>query len=98
MKYFGKDAGDDQKTAMLHGELRCNDHDYEKIVERLFEINEDLELLSDDIEKFSICEMAKLVIPENLKYQAKLKFVNKGGKNLCDEEEIINLFLVSRRS
>jgi hypothetical protein len=27
MKYFGKDAADDQKTAMLRGELRCNDHD-----------------------------------------------------------------------
>ena len=76
---------------MLRGELRCNDHDYEKIAERLFEINKDLELLSDDIEKFSIREMAKLVIPENLKYQAKLKFVNKGGKNLRDEEEIIDL-------
>ncbi len=35
--------------------------------------------------------MAKLVIPENLKYPAKLKFVDKGRKNLCDEEEIINL-------
>ncbi len=35
--------------------------------------------------------MAKLVIPENLKYPAKLKFVNKGGKNLRNEEEIINL-------
>ena len=91
VKYFGKDAADDQKTAMLRGELRCNDQDYEKIAERLFEINKDLELLSDDIEKFSIREMAKLIIPENLKYQAKLKFVDKGGKNLRDEEEIIDL-------
>jgi hypothetical protein len=35
--------------------------------------------------------MAKLVIPENLKYQAKLKFADKGGKNLRNKEEIIDL-------
>jgi hypothetical protein len=38
-----------------------------------------------------IREMAKLIIPENLKPQAKLQYIDKGGKNLRDEEEIINL-------
>ena len=58
---------------------------------RLFKINQDLDLLSDAISKLSIREMAKLVIPENLKNQAKLKFVDKGGKNRCNNEEIIDL-------
>ena len=73
MKYFGKAAADDQKTLMLRGELRCNDHDNKKVSEQLFKINQDLKLLNKDIDKFSICKMAKLVIPKNLKYPAKLK-------------------------
>jgi hypothetical protein len=58
---------------------------------QLFEINQDLELFGKDVEKFLIGEMAKLIIPENLKYQAKLKYVDKCGKNLRHEEEIIDL-------
>jgi hypothetical protein len=35
--------------------------------------------------------MEKLIIPKNLKPQAKLKYIDKGGNNLHDEEEIIDL-------
>lgn len=91
VKYFGKDAADDQKTAMLQGELQCNNHNYKKVREWLIKINQDLKLLNKDINKFSILKMAKLVIPKNLKYQAKRKFIDKGSKNLCNEEEIIDL-------
>ena len=54
-------------------------------------MNRDLELLGKDANKFLICEMSKLIIPKNLKYQAKVKHVDKGGKNLCNEEGIIDL-------
>jgi hypothetical protein len=91
MKYLGKDAADDHKIAMQRGELRYDDQDHDKVAERLFEINRDLELLGKDVEKFTIREMAKLIIPENLKPQAKLKHINKGGKNLRNKEEIIDL-------
>jgi hypothetical protein len=65
--------------------------DHGKVTERLFEINQDLEHLSKDVNTFLIRKMVKLIIPENLKYQAKHKCVDKGGKNLRNKEEIIDL-------
>jgi hypothetical protein len=91
MKYLGKDAADNQKIAMQRGELQCDNCDYDKVAERLFKINRDLELLGKDIEGFSIQEMAKHIIPQNLKYQAKIKYIDKDGKNLHHEEGIIDL-------
>jgi hypothetical protein len=40
---------------------------------------------------FQFAKWRNLLTPKILKYQAKLKFVDKGGKNLCNEEEIIDL-------
>ena len=62
-----------------------------QVAEPLFEINRYLKLLGKDVEKFMFCEKAKLIIPENLKPPAKLKCSDKGRKNLCDGEEIIDL-------
>ena len=52
------------------------------VVERLFEINEDLELLGDKVGKFLIHEMARRVIPNTLKTAASLRFYDKGGEDL----------------
>jgi hypothetical protein len=60
-------------------------------VERVFEINEHLELLGEEVGKFSIREMARQVIPNSLKHTAGLHFYDKGGEDLCDADEIIEL-------
>ena len=57
-KYLGKDAIEDQRDAMEFGELKYEGHDHVSIVERLFEINDDLELFGEEVGKFSIREMA----------------------------------------
>ena len=97
VKYLGKDAADDQKIAMQCGELQGDDHDHDKVAERLFEINRDLELLGEDVEGFSIREMAKHIIPENLKYKAKIKYVDKGGKIFATKRKLLISVAVSKR-
>ena len=44
----------------------------------LFEINNDIELFSKEVEGFPIQEMARKIIPQTLKPQARLKYVDKG--------------------
>jgi hypothetical protein len=48
-------------------------------------------LFREDEDKFPIHEMVRKGIPQTLKPQAQLKFVQKGGKELHDEEEIYEL-------
>ena len=90
-KYLGKDAIEDQREAMEFGELKYDGHDHTAAVEQLFEINDNLELLGEDVSKFSIREMAKRIIPKNLKTSANLKYYDKCGDNLRDKEDIIEL-------
>ena len=44
---------------MEYGNLTYDGHDHTSVVEPLFEINEDLELLSEEVGKFTIQEMAR---------------------------------------
>jgi hypothetical protein len=90
-KYLGKEAIDDQRDAMEFGELKYEGHDHTGAVERLFEINDDLELFGEDADKFSDREMARRVIPKNLKTAASLKFYDKGGDELRDRNDILEL-------
>jgi hypothetical protein len=60
-------------------------------MEQLSGINDDQELLSKEINTFSVQEMAKRIIPKNLKTAANPKYYDKCGDNLRDKEEIIEL-------
>ena len=90
-KYLGSATIDHQKDAMENGQLRYEGTDHEKTVERLFQINEDIELLSDDAEPFTMREMVRKIIPQNLKPAAKLKYLDKGGAKLREKDEVIEL-------
>ena len=65
-QYFGRKAAEDQKDAMENGELTYEGHDHFSVAERLFRINDQLEYLGTDVEKFSEKEMARKVIAKTL--------------------------------
>lgn len=90
-KHFVKHALDIKKDVMETGEMWYKGHNHEKVIEWLFQIKEDLELFSQDADKFLIRNMARKVIPRNLKTSAWLKYLNKAGNELCNKEEIIAL-------
>ena len=58
LKYLGKDAIEEQRDAMEYGNLTYDGHDHKSVMERLFEINKDLELFGEEVGKFTIREMA----------------------------------------
>ena len=60
-------------------------------VERLFQINGDLDLFGEDAEGYSLRDMARKIIPKNLKPSAKLKYIDKGGKELQDKQDILDM-------
>ena len=76
---------------MMMGELRYEGQDHEKAIEWIFEINDDTELFSEEAEGFPIREMARKIIPQMLKPQARLKYADKGGKLLREQEDILKL-------
>ena len=90
-KYLGRDATDIQRDAMMMGELHYDGQDHKKAVDQLFEINNNIELFSKEAEGFLIHQMARKIIPQTLKPQARLKYVNKGGKLLREQEDIFGL-------
>ena len=73
------------------GELHNKGQDHEKVIKRLFEINNDIKLFSEEAEGFPIHEMARKIIPQMMKPQARLKYIIKGGKQLCEQEDIFEL-------
>ena len=90
-KYLGKSAGDHQRDAMMEGKLTYEGHDHLAAAERLFQINEQIELLGPGIEKFSTREMARTIIPKNLKSKAKLKYHDKGGTHKTSRQDILDV-------
>lgn len=88
-KYLTERAVDHQKDAMENGELKYEGHDHLRVVERLFQINEDLDLFSENAEKYSMREMARKIIPKNLKANARLKYLDKGIDDLRDRDDIL---------
>jgi hypothetical protein len=90
-KFLGQDAIKEQRDVMEFGNLKYDGHDHTSVAERLFEIKEDLELFGKEVGKFSIQEMAQRIIPNTLKTAASLRFYDKGGEDLRDSKEIIEL-------
>ena len=54
-------------------------------------INDNIKLFSKEVEGFLIREMERKVIPQTLKPQARLKYVDKGGNQLREQEDIFEL-------
>ena len=92
-KYLGKNAADDQKDAMSDGEMYYEGYGHEKAAERLFQINKDLALMNAEVEPFTIREMIRKILPKNLKPKARLRYLDKGGKDKSSADEAIDLCL-----
>ena len=89
-KKLGKHYLVNQKDVMEAG-LPYEGHNHETMVERLFQINGDLGLFGEDAEPYSIRDMARKIIPKNLKPMARLKYIDKGGKELRDKQDILDM-------
>jgi hypothetical protein len=76
---------------MTMSELQYEGQMHKKVAERLFEINNNRKLFDKETKKFSMHEMARKIIPQNLKPQARFTYIKQGGKELHDKEEIIAL-------
>ena len=87
VKYLGRDVADVQKDSMLMGKLRYKGQDHEKVTERLFKINNDIELFGEDIKQFPMHEMARKIVPKNSKPQARLKYIEKGGRSCAKKRK-----------
>ena len=79
-KILGKDAANKQKKAMRNGELAYEGHDHAAMAERLFRINEDIDLFSEKAKPFDIDELIRDAIEPTLKSSARLMFVEKSGR------------------
>ena len=80
-KYLGKNATDDQKDAMSDGEMHYEGYGHEKAAKRLFQINKDLALMNAEVDPLTIREMIRKILPKNLKPKARLRYLDKGGKD-----------------
>ena len=76
---------------MLEGKLTYEGHDHLAVAERLFQINDQHELLGPGIEKFSTRKTARRIIPKNLKSKAKLKYHDKGGTHKDSKQGILDV-------
>jgi hypothetical protein len=76
---------------METGEMYYNGQDYQKVSERLFQINNNIELLCQNVDKFSIRDMARKIIPRNLKTMAHLENLDKASNELHNKDGIIAL-------
>jgi hypothetical protein len=88
-QYFGRKAAEEQKDAMENGELTYEGHDHFSVAERLFQINEQLEYLGTNVEKFSNKEMARKVVPKTLQPAARLEYVRRGGEETTTKAAIL---------
>lgn len=84
-KYITERAINHQKDAMENGKLKYKGHDHVKVAKQLFEINKDLVLLSKSADKFLMQEMARNIIPKNLKPAARIKYLDKGSSEFRTE-------------
>ena len=87
---LGNHALNNQKEAMEAG-LDYDGHNHGILVERHFQINSDLDLFGEDAKGYSLRDMARKIIPKNLKPSAKLKYIDKGGKELRDKQDILDM-------
>jgi predicted nucleotidyltransferase len=88
-QYFGRKAAEDQRDAMDNGELTYEGHNHFSVAEILFRINDQLEYLGTDVEKFSEKVMAKKVIAKTLHPVERLKYIRRGSKESTSKQAIL---------
>ena len=74
---------------MENGKLTYEGHDHFMAIERLLKINKDMVVLGPNVESFSVREMARKIVPKTLKDNARLEYIKKGGKELQNEDDIL---------
>lgn len=77
-----QNAIDFQKDEMETVEMYYYEQDYQQVAKRLFQINDNLELLCQDANKFSIRDMARKSIPRIIKTANCLKYLDKASNQL----------------
>ena len=89
-KVFKKKGYETQKDAMREG-LSYQGHDHREAIEQLYELNKLLPFLCEDASSFDEEDFCRNVIPATLRPMARVDYIKKGGKNLRNEEEILDV-------
>ena len=88
---IGRKAYEQQQDAMEEGMRKPKGMTLTAQVKRLFRINEDMMMLTEDGESYTQSQMAKKIIYKSLTGSARVKYVEKGGKNKNNKAEILEI-------
>ena len=89
---IGRKAYEQQQDAMEEGmKNKPKGMTLTAQVKRLLRINEDMKMLAEDGESYTIPQMAKKIIYKSLQGSARVKYVEKGGKNKKNKADILEI-------
>mmetsp|Transcript_43315 Transcript_43315/g.77844 ORF Transcript_43315/g.77844 Transcript_43315/m.77844 type:complete len:694 (-) Transcript_43315:365-2446(-) len=91
MKVLGRKAFDNQQDAMEAGMVKPKSMSLSASIERLYTINEDMKMMTENGESYSDAVMAKKIIYKALIGSARVEYVKKGGRNKTDKEDILEI-------
>ena len=89
-KVFKKKAHEDQKDVMCQG-LPYKGHDHRGVIEQLFEIHENVSNLAEGGRGFDNEDFYRNIVVKMLKPKGRVEYVQRGGKNLRDENDVLDL-------
>ena len=92
MVVIGRKAYEQQQDAMEEGMRKPKGMSLTAQVKRLYRINEDMLMLTEDGESYSQSQMAKKIIYKSLTGSARVEYVKKGGKNKNSKADILKIF------
>jgi hypothetical protein len=91
MKVLGKKVFDQQQDAIEAGMVKPQGMGHVEGIKRLFAMNDKMKMLTKNGESYSQAIMAKKIIYKALQGVARVKYVDKGGRNKTDKEEILDI-------
>ena len=91
MKVLGTKAYDNQQDAMQAGMPRPKGTSLSASHGRLYTINDDTKMMTENRESYSQAIMAKKIIYKALTGSVRVEQVKKGGRNKTDKEEILEI-------
>ena len=89
-KVFKKKAYEDHTDAVIDG-LPYKGHDHREAIVQLFEIHEIVPNLAEGGKEFDDEDFYQNVIVETLKSKARVKYAKRGGKNLRNQDNVLDL-------
>ena len=92
LKSFSPKAFKDQCKSMDKGKIKIPENNMRKGTKRLFQINKLIVYLGIYAQKYTIKEMNKIFV-KSLPPKAMVKYVSKGGDNLEDKHDILELMM-----